>query len=601
MLEVCREVPRHMSRLCKSSPGAITEAVAALSLLEVDETGFLQSSDDDITLQMPIAAGLRDLASGHLLAEAPGLVDATVAAVLPCLCNARVASQLNWQTTFAQDGVSQDESAAVFVSYFASRAAASLSYNLDLSGLASTNVKERDGILIGTLGETTRLLQACAALLDHAFELERPRLPDRTLADLLFSCERVAESGKLVSLGRDENKESVMSSVVANIRTEALAIATSLSVRLPSLGKRTPTTAALIVRLWRPAAGRDGLQKHIFSALKVEDAVISCDATLERLSLVPVTRVVRSFVDKLDRDDIVAVLHPVLAVCLPVASDVSQQRRLDALQTLSRVLMVCPAEVLAEDGKVLVDAFAESLAQQDCATALLAVPALAKALTLVYAPVTLANTPPNAWDEAFKEVLLAFTSRVARPPDDVAEADQKLLTAAAVAIHIPRIAQGRLVQQMDSILRAMESGLLEAGRAVSRHGEDYIPAYTAIKEAYVEVLRYTWPRVPAHIETIIRGTFVSVLSARGAPPKVVSKVVQQAADLLTWAAKCGHRLRFHAILDGMRPSIVARASLGPAAELLAMLDEQLKDLLVPDITIDRRMAGNALVREFVAV
>jgi hypothetical protein len=587
-----------MSRVCTSSLDAIFQAVASLTLSEADGRSA-KGAYPDAKIHSSLAAGLRDLSSGHLAVEAPDRVDATVESLLPALCDPNVASRLNWRAVFSEEGIPQDEAAARTVAFLAARAAASLSRKLDLEG--SYDSSGGGGVFVGVLGEATRLLQACSTLLDLAFASERPRLSDGMLADLLFSCERVAGSGRLTFPSEGVDVDKVMARLITNLRSDAVAIATLLEERLPSYGKRTSTISELIVRLWTMANPHEGLHHILCAALRVEDSGFSCSRALRRLSLVSVSRVVRALVDKLNGDEIAAALQPIMSVTLPLASDISRQRRLDGLHTIARVVKLCSRNALLEHGIVLISALTTSLGGGDCATALLAVPVLAEVLAMVYPDVALADEPPTAWKEAFDAVVIAFTNRVTRPIPDVDEADQKLLTAAAIAIYIPRIAKARLLQQMESITCAMEAAQVKASRAVCQHGTTCLPAFTAIQEAYVEVLRYTWPRVPAHVETIIRGAFVSVMSARGAQPEVLSQVVGLAAELLVWAAKCGHRRRFDRILEGLRPAATGYSSLAPAAELHAAVVARLKKLDTPEVAADMAVAGNALVKTFLHV
>lgn len=573
-----------MPRLCASSPDAITAAVAALALGDGDDGGGGAAAT--AAAEAALGAGLRDLSSGLLAAEAPALVNATVAAALPALTDARIAAGLDWRALLAASGDPRNAAAAAALAFFAARAAAALSTNLDLSP-ARAGDANAGGVLVGTLGEATRLLQACATLLESGFDTPRPRLPDATLADLAFACERVAASGAADEIAADAGSGggsgAEMRGVVAVVVGEAHAVASALRARLPGAARHSPTASALLARLWREdgAASRGALRRRVAAALRVEDAAAGGEAALARRALAPAARVLRALVDGIDGEDLApAVVAPVLAVALPAACGFSAARRLDALAVIARVLEEAPDTALsaAEPG-VIVSAVTDAMSQDDTATVLQAVPLLERALPLLYSPVTLSAPPPPAWDAALAAILRALTSRIAadkRVEDaDPATADADLLTAAALALHIPRVAQARLTRDLGSVLSPLCDALAQAGRAVGRRGTDFVPAFAALAEALVETLRAAWPRVPPHVEALLRAAAVAVLSARGAPEQDVARVVDAAASVLVWTARCGQRARFDAIVRGVRGTVAGRASLAVVLRLLDAVDAQL--------------------------
>lgn len=589
-----------MSRLCTSTPDAVLAAVASLSV------------DDAAPPQAPaaVAAALRDLASGHLAAEAPDRVAPTVAALLPALTTAALADRVDWRATLADPHAPapDDGLATAAVAFFAAHTAAALARDLRLDCPADAGATSA-APLLGVLAGAAGTLHAAAALLDRAFHAASPRLPDRALADLLFAAVRVAESAALRPARPSDapNAADAAAGAVAHVRADAHAAASALLARLPALGgRRTPTLAAVVVRAWAPAgaaAGRDGVHRHLSAALRAEDATLGCDDALARLALASAAAVVRALVCLLDAAaDLDAVLPAALAAALPVAGDVSPQRRRHAVRAVARCLGRCSRPALQPHGAVLVTALTESLAQggDDCATTLDAVPALAAAMRLVYPRPSVAGDAPPVWTAALAEMLRTFTAHVAR--DGPAAGDAHLLAAAAVAAHIPAAAGARLAPHLGPVVSSMSAALVCAGRAVGRRGAPALPCYAAVAAAFGGVLRGAWPRVPAHAATVVRAGFVSVLSARGAGDAAVAAVARDAAALLGWAAACGRRARFDALVGALRPALGEYASLAPARELDAALRARLEAMGLGDGgggDAEQPVAGGALARQFI--
>lgn len=563
--------------LCTSSIEAVGEAVARLALSEPP------TSDEDASSS--IAAALRDLYSGHLVVEAPDRVDATISALMPALCDETLANHLDWAVIFPPEVDSSSEAdgseargtPAIFdedsaakrtVAFLADRVARSLGADLDLGG--SGYEGSANDVFVGILGEATQSIQAVSTVLKHGLRATRPRLGDPVLADLVYACERIIASTAGADIAARQEKSSSVSTAVATVQHGAHTCAVGLLERLPLYGKRTPSLPALVARVWSSESSRDGLHRHIMASLRIESKLPDCDGPLGRLALTSAVCVSRSLLFRFSKEDTErhdSVLPFVLAEALPVTGEVSRPRRIEAVSIVSRCLACCSPEALSAHSGAIVAALTDALLQGDVETALATYPALAAAMRLVYPVQSMVGTPPAVWTDALEELVGQF-GRFANESGD--DSDACIAAAAVLAEHLAATGQLRLVLHLSGLVAAFEVLLRKAGLLAARTGAASLGTYQSVCRALVSMMRYTWPRIPSHMGGIIRGCFVSVLSAREVgrtDESCMGCIVEAAADVVACAGACGPRAEFVEILDGLRPVLARYDSLRVGREL----------------------------------
>lgn len=429
---------------------------------------------------------------------------------------------------------------------------------------AVRDVEEREGgDGVGRLEEGASFLRAGCVLLEHAAgaPTRRARVAGDAVGDVLFAAVRVQLSATdFVSVERDRG-------IVVEVCERALRLVCDM--------RRVAGTGDLAERVFV----RD-LFPLLGAALKAEDTQFDAPAALAKARLVPTSAVLRFFVllmsDTARLDDI---LSSVFALIFPLVEDVIVSRRLHALDMLQHVLNVASEDAVRFHASPLLSALRGALTWRDCASSLACFPLLPRAVALLHARPSgrasavhqrercfhLDVSPSEAWSSTFRTALEVLLHHVDQRRD---EASEGVETVARVAIIIPQMAHARLNLYM-AVWLPLLSVLLQRVTTDICSGLLSLNLHADVVTAFVETLRWGWPRATAYRDKVVNACVASVMEARHGSDDVRERVHQGVIKILMWFAKCGQVEELLMALKTLEEEASKYPSLSAAARLFA--------------------------------
>jgi hypothetical protein len=531
--------------VCVTTVAAVLQAVGALGTCASDGSELAPS---DIGA---VVTALREVGSGLLAAEHPELVDGVVQAVLPLFRFREIVARLDF------DELISDEIGRDALAFLASRAAGimtlpghgtELGDNTDIATSQSAGGRAcPPRVFLGVLGEALNLLQTVGVLMSGCIR-RRVRLADEVVAHAVFAAFRLQESCKLA---RPDAELELGERAIYN---DARAVSKDILGRAPEVCKGAKSVTGVVARVWNTPRG--GLHAHLVKLLKAEDKEHNFELKEAKLGLASCSRVLREMATLLtSEEDMVAQLSLILAISLPLAGDVNLNRRLDALAVVSHCLKYAPQKELQFHGQAIVSSLSQSLLWDDCMSSLASFPSLSKAMALIDQTESLSEDPPKIWKDALREALRNIVAHVEHRGTstgevDQAEIDEHLSTAAALSEWIPSMAKSRIIPHLELVMATLQNVFSRAARLVCNEGTPSLYIFAGVKNAFVETIRYAWPRVPAHFGIIFRGATAAVLVARQCEDlELYEFIMAGSVDVLVWASRCGHRTDFELLLN----------------------------------------------------